>query len=574
MKQVTILNARNHSLRRGVCLLALAIIAATAAKADFSIDIDMGAVPIKDARKSTCGPLVGYAGCTMQYGGYKASDFGEEFWFRDNADETSRAMREAGAWFQRMWSANQWFARRVPDDNPDPKKRLAQSHPDIAFKFWKANGIKLLFTLEAWGGERSKKEILEFVKWIIDNDYKDVVAGFELGNESFYSEHYADLAPLWTEIVLEIKKMWPDVKLGICVSELFENNPDLTHVRERMLSEGKITRDTYFSASDHNRYSAQFIVAMSNCIDKITHVIYHGYGGETPYSCSYYGFQRFRNFIDAFPELKDKKYWLTEIRLRSNEDVRCQRLFRESLIMAHYLLMAICQPELDGLNHHQLYAESGAIYPSNGRQWLVQWRDEAGDYPDFRSPMGRPRLEVGSCGVMCRILAEGIKTHPLILLHGTSKETGTEDGFFTSASVMDEVYDRRRAIKEGRKPPKVRGEVEWVALSSADRRDLCLLMVNTTPKTHKVRLTVPGRQFAAPTYIALSCPEKFLDCREVPGEGKFWTQVGWEDSQKGYAVIPMDRYEGMVPKSDTLEIEIGPHTVQSVTVMTRNAPKP
>ena len=105
-------------------------------------------------------------------------------------------MREAGAWFQRMWGADDWFARRVPNPDPEKNRRYVQSDPEAAFRFWKANGIKLLFTLEAWGGEKSKRQILEFVKWIVDNGYKDVVAGFELGNESSYSEHYPDLAPV------------------------------------------------------------------------------------------------------------------------------------------------------------------------------------------------------------------------------------------------------------------------------------------------------------------------------------------------------------------------------------------
>ena len=86
------------------------------------------------------------------------------------------------------------------------------------------------------------------------------------------------------------------VKLGINVAELFELNPDITQVRGRMLADGAIKRDTYFSAADFNRYSAQFIMAMSKekVLDKITHVIWHAYGAESPYSCSYYGMKRFR----------------------------------------------------------------------------------------------------------------------------------------------------------------------------------------------------------------------------------------------------------------------------------------
>ena len=545
-----------------------ALVCAAAAYADFDIAIDINAKPMKDVRTSTCGPEVGYAGC----------HWGDDtYWFDTNKEETARAMKEAGAWFQRMWGANAWFARRVPNPDPAKNKKYQQSNPDAAFKFWKANGFKVLFTLEAWGElEPTKKQICEFVQYIVDNNYQDCVAGFELGNESYFSKHYASLAPKWTVIVNEILKIWPQAKLGINVAELFELNPDLTQVRNRMLAAGEIKRDTYFSAGDFNRYSAQFIIAMSNCIDKITHVIYHAYGAETPYSCSYYGFQRFRNYCSAFPELKGKNFWLSEVRPRSDEDNRCQRMFRESLIMAHYSLMAISQPDMDGFNHHQIFAISGGIYQSNGKTWQIQWRDAGGELPDYRAPYNQPRVEIGSCGVMYRILAEGIKDHPLLLQHGTSKAAGTEDTFFTSARVTDQVYARRRALKEGkrgRSVPKVAGEVEWVAAASANKGELCLLMVNTKSEAEKVTLTVPGKQFAAPTYRALSCPEKFLDCRDVPGDGKPWTQVSWEDTQNGYDVVPMEQYEGMKPAADSLEIEIGPHTVQTVTVCLRNTPK-
>ena len=558
---------------------AVAAVLALSARADFEIRLDPGSKPIRDARKSTCGPLVGYAGSGVSISQGVGS---EDYWFVTNRVETARAMKEAGAWFQRVWNANQWFAQRKPNPYPADskdkeiqKKRKAyrQSNPEAAFRFWKENGFKVLFTLEIWGNR--KDEILEFVKWIVDNNYKDVVAGFELGNETYYSEFYPKLAPEWTAAVNEIWKIWPKVPLGINLCELFELNPDITQVKGRMLSEGKIKSDSYFSARDFNRYSAQFVVGMSNCIGKISHVIYHAYGAETPYSCSYYGFQRFRNFCEAFPELKGKKMWLSEVRLRSDEDLRCQRIFRESLLMTHYALTAICQPDMDGFNHHQLYALSGGLYQSSGRGWALQWRDEGADYPDFRSD-GRPHMEVGSMGVAYRIMAEAIKTHPLVLSHGTSKEQDTEDTFFTSARVTDQVYARRRAQKEGKTGflgfggvPEVEGEVEWTLLANAQRNEHCFLMVNTKGKAETVKVTMPGRKFAAPTYCALSCPERFVDCRDVPGEGKPWRQVSWEDTQCGYGTVGMDPYVGMKPSADTLTVTIEPHTVQSVTFMTR-----
>ena len=179
-------------------------------------------------------------------------------------------------------------------------------------------------------------------------------------------------------------------------------------------------------------------------------------------------------------------------------------------------------------------------------------------------------------GVVYRILAEGIKDHPLLFHHGTSKEMDTEDTFYTSSRVMDQVYARRRALKErgvnGRKDaPKVDGEVEWVAATSANRGELCLMMVNTKQTQETVRVAVAGKLLAAPTYRTVSCPEQFLDCREVPGDAKPWRQLSWEDTQWGYDGVAMEKYEGMKPDARAIDIVIEPNTVQTVTMCMRNA---
>ena len=103
-------------------------------------------------------------------------------------------------------------------------------------------------------------------------------------------------------------------------------------------------------------------------------------------------------------------------------------------------------------------------------------------------------------------------------------------------------------------------------------RSGCLVSCTEESARGKVKDGVKDKIFAAPTYRTLSCPEKFLDCRAVPGEGHPWTQLSWEDTQSGFDTIPMAAYEGMKPAASTLTVEIAPHTVQSVTVLTRNAP--
>ena len=548
---------------------AMSVLASTGAFADFSLNLDLSGKPMRDLSKTTSKAIVGYISAMHAYG--------DDYWFVSNKYETASVMKKAGCYNTATWSSDQWFARR---NDPNPKNR---TNPKAQFDFWKQNGFKVLIGLSPIGpkqaaDEKVFKSIVDdkvgFVKWIIDNGYKDVVQGFELGCETYYMPYDRQdaLIKLWTALVPEILKIWPKCPMGVPVAENFELNPDIKQVRNRMLAAGEIKRDTYFAAAAFNQYSAYFIMglATNNVLDKISHVTYHTYGAETPYSCSYYGVKRIRGFAEAFPEIKGKRTWWTEIRPRSDEDNRCQRIFREALIMGHYSLMMMCQPEVDGFYHHNLCNLAGGLYISNGKSWNVQWMDEGGEYPDYDSPLGRPRMEVVAQGAVYHIIANALISHPLLWHHGTSKDIDTEDSFYTSARVCDQVYERRKALKAGVKAPEVPGEVEWAALTKGN--ELCLVMVNTKSTAEKIQVTVPARQFAAPTYrIARIKDPKYIDCREVPGEANLWEVLAYEDTQTGFA--GGGAYEGPKSGFDTLKVEIGPHTMQSVTVVMRNAPK-
>ena len=548
---------------------AMSVLASTVAFADFNLNLDLSGKPMRDLSKSTSKAIVGYISAMHAYG--------DDYWFVTNKYETAAVMKKAGCYNTATWSSDMWFARR---NDKNPKNR---TNPKAQFDFWKENGFKVLIGLTGIGPKQAADEAqfkaavdsrLEFVKWIIDNKYKDVVQGFELGCETYYGAYDRQdaLIKLWTALVPEILKLWPNCYMGVPVAENFELNPDIAHVRERMLAAGEIKRDTYFAAAAFNQYSAYFIMglATNNVLDKISHVTYHTYGAETPYSCSYYGVKRIRGFAEAFPEIKDKRTWWTEIRPRSDEDNRCQRIFREALIMGHYSMMMMCQPEVDGFYHHNLCNLAGGLYISNGKSWNVQWMDEGGEYPDFDSPLNRPRMEVGAQGAVYHVIANALCSHPLLWHHGTSKDIDTEDSFYTSSRVCDQVYERRKALKEGSKAPEVPGEVEWAALTKGN--ELCLVMVNTKSTAEKIQVTVPGRQFAAPTYRIVRIKDpKYIDCREVPGEANLWEELAYEDTQTGFA--GGGAYEGPKGGYDTLKIEIGPHTAQSVTVVMRNAPK-
>ena len=559
-------------------LAALTAAAAWTAAAGIDIDIDLKAKPIKDMKGTANGIAMGVNGAMEAWLSHVNGN--DDILFVSNKVETARIFREAGLRVMRLQGMNSWFNNRNKRTK-DGKYPL--TNPKAAFDFYQANGIKVFVCLEC-PNQDAVANCVEIIQWIVDNGYKDQVVGVEMGNETYASRDYYKRAEFWPQVIDAAHKIWPKLSFGIVIGEYMENDPDIAQIAARMKSSESLhhgwTYDTgYFSAGELNRNTARFVEAMSNHLHKIDHIIYHGYGAETPYSCSYYGFQRFRNFIEAYPQLKGRNYWLTEVRLRSDEDNRCQRIFRETLLWSHYALMALCQPETDALLQHQASSLSGTIYQSTGKSWAVQWMDGAKwgsrEIPDRVSPYDMPRLEVGSMGVLYRLFTEAIMDHPQFLAHGTSKVRDAEDTFFTSARVTDQVYKRRRALIEGTpkdQAPKVEGEVEWVAAHGSG--ELCLLMVNTKSTPETFRVTVKDKLFYAPVYRTLSCPEEFVDCRAIPGDGPVWRQASWEETQFGVSHIPMEAYANLKPKCDVLTVSIAPNTVQTVTVPLANPPKP
>ena len=559
-------------------LAALTAAAAWTAAAGIDIDIDLKAKPIKDMKGTANGIAMGVNGAMEAWLSHVNGN--DDILFVSNKVETARIFREAGLRVMRLQGMNTWFNNRSKRTK-DGKYPL--TNPKAAFDFYQANGIKVFVCLEC-PNQGAVANCVEIIQWIVDNGHKDQVVGVEMGNETYASRDYYKRAEFWPQVIDAAHKIWPKLSFGIVIGEYMENDPDIAQIAARMKSSESLhhgwTYDTgYFSAGELNRNTARFVEAMSNHLHKIDHIIYHGYGAETPYSCSYYGFQRFRNFIEAYPQLKGRNYWLTEVRLRSDEDNRCQRIFRETLLWSHYALMALCQPETDALLQHQASSLSGTVYQSTGKSWAVQWMDGAKwgsrEIPDRVSPYDMPRIEVGSMGVLYRLFTEAIMDHPQFLAHGTSKVRDAEDAFFTSARVTDQVYKRRRALIEGTpkdQVPKVEGEVEWVAAHGSG--ELCLLMVNTKSVPETFRVTVKDKLFYAPVYRTLSCPEEFVDCRAIPGDGPVWRQASWEETQFGVSHIPMEAYANLKPKCDVLTVTIAPNTVQTVSVPLANLPKP
>ena len=553
------------------CLVGLAAIFAVFGargeeKGPITIEIDAEEAPIKDMRNSTSAPDLGYAGAMLECGTTVA-----EWFYISNRVESAKLVRDAGAWVVRPWTANAHWQRGMAwaktKDCAAMRARYrhdALIDPHAYFSFWKENGMKAILCLENYGVytdvekgastndiETVKKVICDYVKWIVDNGYTDCVAGFELGNEPYWGKNPEEYGARWSVIVPEIKRIWPEAKIGMPIAEYRAGDPDIAAVRARATGLEWVQNKGEFSFSRLNQWSGRFIVAMSNQLHNVSHVIYHFYGGNPAYGCSASGFGRIRNFAKVFPEIADKRVWITEWRERADEDNRCHQTFFSSLWKGHYLLACLSQPNIDGLSLHNLGTLAGGISVSTG-SWRVQWDPSNHDYPD-PDYAGVPRLEIGPAAPVFSIYTEAIKAHPIILKHGLYNRQGTNSHYWASAMYYDSACAQINALAKGKdKLPPIKGTVEWVATMNAEKSSLSVLLVNTLDRKVEMPIALKGFSFAGePVVRSVTIEEGHVYSHLIPGERPLW--------HERKETLP--RVEG---KRSVLPI--GANAVQSVTI--------
>ena len=320
---------------------------------DRAITFDVKMPTYIDQSKSSSFPNLGYAGCIADEG----PEYAEEF-FRRSPDKTWEVFKGAGAYLVKEWNA---------DTRWEQDKAMAYD----VYAWRKKHGVKVLLCIEHYSGRTindARRRILGFIQWIVDNDFKDQVAGIELGNEPYWGTSPEIFADRWAAIVPDIKKIWPEVHLGFSIAELYDGDPDIAAVRSRYTNvDLLLSQDSTLGLNKINNWSGRFIVAFSNCLDQCSHVIYHFYGGFGHYGCTYNGIQRIRRFAQSFPEVKDKKAWITEWRFTSDMDLTSQQKFQIALFDALYMLMVVCQPEVEGICAHQCGQLSGGFYIADGK---------------------------------------------------------------------------------------------------------------------------------------------------------------------------------------------------------------
>jgi len=552
-------------------LFAYAAAAAASLQAEWPItmEVDADAEPIKDLRNSTSAPDLGYAGAMLE-----SSTLVAEWFYISNRVESAKLVRDAGAWVVRPWSANDCWQLGLAWVATKDRAALQKRHPHAVFidphayfSFWKENGMKAILCLENYGAfadveagkrvndiETVKKVICDYVQWIVDNGYKECVAGFELGNEPYFNNFPEVYGQRWCEIVPEIKRIWPEAKIGMPIAEYRPNDPDIAAVRARATGLEWVQGGGEFSFSRLNQWSGRFVMAMTNQLHNVSHVIYHFYGGDGAYGCSASGFARIKNFAKVFPEVADKRVWITEWRERSDEDDRCHQTFQSSLWKGHYLLSCLAEPDVDGISLHNLATLAGGLSVSVNGYWLVQWDPAGRDYADIDWD-GKPHMEIGPAGPVFAIYTDALKKHPIVLNHGNCERQGKGAVIWASALYYGSSTSQMRAMAKGlpkAKWPKLQGNVEWAAAMSADKSSLSVLMVNSIDRKIDMPISLKGVEFAGePVVKSVTIPEKYIYAHLVPGERPLWIVK----EEKGAA---MSGTAGVIP--------VEPSTVQSVTI--------
>ena len=549
-----------------ICSIAI-IAAATVAQAEWPVTIiaDADDTPIKDLRNSTSAPDLGYAGAMLE-----SSTLIAEWFYISNRVESAKLIRDAGAWVVRPWSANDLWQRGMAWAATKDREAMMKKYrngvlidPHAYFSFWKENGMKAILCLEQYGVygdaekgtrvsdiETTKKVICDYVQWIVDNGYKECVAGFELGNEPYFGNDPELYGQRWSEIVPAMKSIWPEMKIGMPLAEYRPNDPDIAAVRARATGLDWVQGGGEFSFGRLNQWSGRFVVAMSNQLHNISHVIYHFYGADAAYGCGPSGFARVKNFAKVFPEIADKRVWITEWRERSDEDDRCHQTFSSSLWKGHYLLSCLAQPNIDGISLHNLATLAGGLAVSTG-SWMVQWDPSGRDYPD-PDYEGVPRIEVGPSGPVFSIYTEALKSHPLVLNHGNCEKQGKDVIIWACALYYGSTWAQVNALAKNKPMPPVKGNVEWVVTMNADKTSLSVLMVNSNTRKLDMPIKLKGVKFAGePVVKSVTIAEGHVYSHLIPGERPLW-----KISEQKLA-----RLEG-----DKAVLPIGPNTVQSVTI--------
>ena len=500
------------------------------------VELDFARDFIRDQRTCTAGVGIGYAGCVTYRGGGNEGPFEvvEDLYLRQ-PDLLATRLREAGARVFREWTAMGAWQRGMLWSRETKAGRkwiddLPELDPHVLYGFRRKHGIRIVLDIGP-GGRVLDPDTLkltediavlqrvakDYLRWILDNGYKDQVIGFELGNEPYFGNEPEKYAVRCAAVVRAMHEVWPDAKIGMPLAEYTSKDPDLKAVRARFANAEWVKGNDFFHENRWHQWSGRFVEELKRqgVLKDISHVIYHFYGGNILYGCSGRGLQRITNFAKIYPEVADKKVWITEWRERSDENDWCHQTFRSTLFKGCYMITCLGDPRVEAMNCHNIFSLAGGLSFSDGHHWYVQWDGRGVPRPDL-SGDGKVKVELGPMGPLMRLYTEALQDHPVLMKIGNSRTQGP--GSCTDVAAM--YYDGGP------------GPVEWLAAANPDRSSLALLVTNTGHEEWSARVRLPGVRFGAGRVRQLTMrikgrPDLIL-AHGVTGEAPLWETNEWQ----------------------------------------------
>ena len=538
-------------------MLAAALLLSAALPA-VEIRVDPASSPVKDLTELKAGAGLGFNGCLAE--GVMAN---ADWYYNTHCDDTVRAFNESGTRLVRIQEAvirhqgeradRVRFATTYRNFDwgrsaRDMSKWWSWTPPEKYFGFFKKHRMKVMLCLDRCAydpekdamtadDEKVERATLDYLRWIRDGGYADVVVGVELENEPYFGRKPAEFARRWNRIAPKIRKLWPDLAIGLPVGvEYVESDPDLEAVRKR----GELTDaldGSVHTAAHVNQWNGNAIAALSReMLDCVTHLVIHTYGADGSYNANYGGICRARRIPKIYPELAGRKFWITEWRDRSDESHICHRRFKTTLWKAQYLQMVVAQPDVDATFLHSNALLAGNLYQSNGRNWEIQL-DIFGrrQLPDTTGD-GHWRLDVGTAGPLFRLFNDALRRNPLILAHGDERGYG----FNANTKMYDADVNRAFARRDGKAIPPRNTDLTWLVARSKDASNtsLAFLLVNTHEEQREVALSANGWRLGSAWFHFITCEKGLEEVDEMPGEPKPWKVTAYQGPLDGRVVLP------------------------------------
>ena len=413
--------------------------------------------------------------------------------------------------------------------------------PELFWSFCRENRIVVIpmFNAESFYNPKDKKayyfvnkpeyyqaaaaESAAYVKFLKDKDYLGLAKVWEIGNECYLkkwkSAEYADFVK---ELIKAVRTVQPDIKLAIPTFICSRDNPDVKVIMKRLKNTSPEGKKTEWQIYDEAmKWTAEVIGQLGQDAKYISYGVQHSYGAGTSYNSNYKGIDSNYSLLQAVPGSRNWRLINTEWRDRSGENVWCHRAFWNSALWKGKLtLLLMAYPQMDYTAAHSLFAFSGGLYWSNGKEWVLQFNPDRSRLYDGNNPNGKPRFDIGAFGPVVKMCNDLIDTHPNLLLHKA------ELGNMSSAFYYESFLERRRNSKT-----LIKADLDYLVAVNNAYDSLAMLIVNTHSQNVEVNLkTAFGKiDLGAAQVELLSCKPSLLDQLQIPGSGFY----PWEVSLYG-----------------------------------------